>query len=459
MIKFKSLRPPKTHTGGELPIVSRDPHNLANDPDFEEEFEAFSCKVPAESPATPDRVTPDVRMRREFFGNLDLFMPDGTKVRMWGFFDPRVRNKGVFPNDIIRVTEGQIVLNTVHVRKNVHTIHHHAIEPTTFNDGVGHTSFEIQSRYTYQWQGNQAGTYFYHCHVNTTLHFEMGMYGFLVVDPPVPDNPDPRARGFVRRVDDIVPFHVEAFWAADEFDPVWHEFKHAEGLKCPNGEDSGLNDFNPRFFLITGVASPLTLTDPRVAIDAKVGDTILIRILNAGYTIQRFTIGLDAEVIEIDGRPLGQSPHSPYSRPFTIQANTPFELTTAQRWSVLIKPTESGTFPARVEYLQWINRTLFHTAETVINVKPATAENGKIAGYVTNRKGKPIRDADLTMKGKKTGTKMETTCNEHGFFEFTDLWEDTYTIVTRKRGYETHKHKEGLKKDEVKMMNMKMKRQ
>jgi hypothetical protein len=51
------------------------------------------------------------------------------------------------------------------------------------NDGVGHCSMELGG-YTYQWQPNFIGSYFYHCHRNTVQHFEYGLFGFTIIEPP-----------------------------------------------------------------------------------------------------------------------------------------------------------------------------------------------------------------------------------------------------------------------------------
>jgi FtsP/CotA-like multicopper oxidase with cupredoxin domain len=326
-------------------------------------FDTFGCEVFRENPDTPDKLNPDVDLVRKFFGNGRLETPDGRRVKIWGFFDPESDERQPFPSTLIRVRQGQVVHVTVENGKGSHTIHHHAIEPTTFNDGTGHTSFEVTGAYTYQWQPAEAGTFFYHCHKNTVLHFEMGMYGYIVVDPP---------EGPGRAFEGGPAYDVEAFWAPDDIDPKWHELNHDAGL-C--GEDVGLNDFNPDIFVITGVPTPLTLTDPRVAVKARLGQKILVRMLNASYSIIRTTIqGLDAQVIAIDGHALG-TPDRPWSKPFTIRAGQPFELTTAQRFDLLIDASVAGSHLVTMQFLDWITREIQDggngVAKTKITVEAA----------------------------------------------------------------------------------------
>ncbi len=343
-----------------------------NDFDFEDTgvagpltFDTFGCDVFHENPDTPDRVPPDVRLTRDFFSG-DLRLPGWGEVEIWGFEDDESNVEEPFPSALIRVRQGQVVHSTVKSSKGTHTIHHHGIEPTPFNDGVGHTSFEVSGHYTYQWLASSAGTYFYHCHKNTTLHFEMGMYGFLIVDPP---------SGPGKAFEGGPDYDVEALWAFDEIDPRWHDLNQDAGL-C--GEDEGLNDFNPAAFLISGVVAPQSdplITQSGVAVDAHSGQSILLRVLNAGYTIQSITIGqagdpLDMQVISVDGRALGGSPpgSEPWSRPFAIVPGQPFELTTAQRYDILLVPSAAGEYSVHVDFLQWIRRKRLGVAETVIRV-------------------------------------------------------------------------------------------
>lgn len=129
----------------------------------EQTYDTFSCNVWHENPDTPDLVRPDVRFTRQVYSSAKVTMPDGRDVRFWGFLDPESSGPDgdkPFPSPLIRVRQGQIVHTTLKAGKNTHTIHHHGIDPTTFNDGVGHLSFEVSGDYTYQWCPAYAGTYF-----------------------------------------------------------------------------------------------------------------------------------------------------------------------------------------------------------------------------------------------------------------------------------------------------------
>ncbi len=116
----------------------------------------------------------------------DLKMWDGKKLEFFLIGNPDVpaAKNGTFPGPTIRIPRGVVFHAQVEGHgQTPHTIHWHGIEPTAMNDGVGHASMEI-GEYTYQWQPNHIGSYFYHCHRSTTQHFEFGLYGFLIIEPP-----------------------------------------------------------------------------------------------------------------------------------------------------------------------------------------------------------------------------------------------------------------------------------
>jgi FtsP/CotA-like multicopper oxidase with cupredoxin domain len=308
-------------------------------------FDTFGCSTfKVDNLPTPDRLAPDVIFERGVRVGLELPTPDGKTIEVWRFEDERDR-RPVWPSPPIRVRQGQLVHTRLYSRNNSHTIHHHGIEPTTFNDGVGHVSFEVTGTYNYQWRASTPGTFFYHCHKNTVLHFEMGMYGLLIVDPP--SGPGTVYEGGPS-------YQVEAMWVADDLDPRWRTLGHSAGM-C--GDDVGLNRFDPKYFCISGVFAPNTLNDPRVMVSAQRGQTVLIRLLNASYSILRVTLPMDAQCVALDGHPLG-GPAKPWCAPYTIRANQAFELATAQRMDLLIRPRFAGVFTANLEFLDWITRSV-----------------------------------------------------------------------------------------------------
>jgi FtsP/CotA-like multicopper oxidase with cupredoxin domain len=318
--------------------------------------------------------------------NHEVILPNGTRVPMWIIEDPDDPAGGrVFPSKTLRIRRNEVVNVRVGNKTNTHTIHWHGIESSPVNDGVGKHSFEVSGNFIYQFQPRDAGTYLYHCHKNTTLHFEMGLYGLLIIDPDVPGAPfrdgGPGFAAALNPPGNLIPYDVEALWVGDEFDTRWHTLGHDAFMqKCREddpmapetfSQDGILNDFRPDVFLITGVptvddATPIRA--PLVSVEANVGQTILIRVGSAGYTVQRYILDIDAEVIAMDGRALGVPPASRYSRPFRLPAGTPISLTSAMRWDLIVRAERRGVFPARVEFFDWVNGRRLGIARTTITV-------------------------------------------------------------------------------------------
>jgi FtsP/CotA-like multicopper oxidase with cupredoxin domain len=343
----------------------------------------FSSTQPHEgTPVTEFERTPDASYVRKFF-NKTLTFPDGLATEIWSFEDD-IGSGRRFPAPVTRAVEGEIVHVLLESSKRVHTIHHHGIEPDPRNDGVGHTSFEVTGHYTYQWQpevgepGNpnlgSAGSYFYHCHVNTVLHVQMGMFGPMIFDPA-----GGRGKAFI---DDPVGYDItcEAIMVPYAVDPRWHTLQHAAGL---DGEDVGLNRFEPtNFYLMGGNLDtegkvPLT-TDPDVHICDRIltrppGDQPgLLRILDGQYfpTQVRFGGGLKAELIAHDGRPFRDTSRRP-SPPISVMTDK-VAFGTAERYDMRLHPPAGAisgdTFPVTVDFFNWIGEAVVGTATTVVEI-------------------------------------------------------------------------------------------
>ncbi len=324
-----------------------------------ETFDTFGCQVfnYDPGPPTPDwQTTPNpVYFERDVFTNGVMTMPDGFQLEYWGFEDT-LRRKGarVLPSPVIRLKEGQLAHVKLKTSKGPHTIHHHGIEPTTMNDGVGHVSFETSGDYTYQFLARHAGTWFYHCHRNTVLHFKMGLYGLLIVDPPeaFPQN---KPIGVPYRGGSKHSYDVEAFWVADDRDPIWQGRNHAAGL-C--GEDEGFNIWKPKYFFLTGVHKNFTQTSTAVRVRASRGlkQRVLIRLLNGAYSMLKVKInGIPVECISMDGHAMDPATR-PWCRPYGYAAGEAFLLPTAQRMELWFSAANlaPGLYPVDFEYLDWV---------------------------------------------------------------------------------------------------------
>lgn len=348
---------------------------------------------------TPDAILPSAGATFERRGLHDATLPVpglAAGVPMWSFEARMNRsvpvNIGTWPASTIRVREGEIVHTVMNNRQGPHTIHHHGIEPTPANDGVGHLTFEVSGgNYTYQWKAAESGTYFYHCHRNTTLHFEMGMYGMLIVDPNVEGAPfADGGPGMCLVRDTPTAYHREAIWVADDIDSRWHNgLPVAVGIQaCDTDGRSGfvlwgdpdnprLNDFNPTYFVVSGQAAQavddgVNLIEG-VRATATSGEKILVRALNASYctTVWTFPTSLQGSVIARDGRTLGRSRFGSYSEPFTLASiGHQFTFTTAQRFDILVDTAGArlGEHLVTIEFRHWITNALLRTLRVPITI-------------------------------------------------------------------------------------------
>jgi hypothetical protein len=361
--------------------------------DATNENEALDLDLP-----TPDEVTPDRSFeRRGIHDSIDLPLnvPGLGPVNMWSFRD-NVDGTSSWPAKTIRVKEGEVIHSRMANRRGPHTIHHHGIEPTPMNDGVGHLTMDIGGglRYKYQWLAGESGTYFYHCHVNTVLHFEMGMYGMLIIDPDVPGAPfTDGGSGAVMMRDEPVSYDVEAVWVPDDIDRRWHILDQpnyheragivrGEFVSINNPVNPRLHDFNPDVFAVSGVAAPFGQDGALLSgaqATATLGDKVLVRALNAAYctTRWRFPATVQGTVVAVDGRTLGRSPFGRYSEPYSLASiNHQFELTTAQRWDILIdtgSASRLGQHVVEVDFLHWYTKNRLFTVRMPIQVNSAGA--------------------------------------------------------------------------------------
>jgi FtsP/CotA-like multicopper oxidase with cupredoxin domain len=304
---------------------------------------------------------PDVVFDLGIDMNIQVTMDDGNTVTMWGFTDMGGNMGGGgmggggmggmgggFPSPAMRVRQGDLVHTRLQVGMMMyHTIHHHGIEPEYRSDGVGHISWDVNGQYTYQWRPAHAGTYFYHCHTNTVLHAELGMYGALIVDPP-------SGPGTV--FDGGPAYDLEAVWAVDEIDSSWHTLDWTAGT-C--GGDVGLNQLDPDYFVISGVDGTQSAMDaPGIAVTMSLGERLLVRYINAGYLPQQIRFGgLIANVVASDGRPL----------PTPVQVDR-LDTVSAERYDCLFQPTRRGDYIVEADVRHWVTGQVLGTARTRISV-------------------------------------------------------------------------------------------
>ena len=291
---------------------------------------AFLCVALMISRAAAQQAPPAL------FSEMDgiHFLEDGTALPIWGYgwtTDGYI----TLPGPLLHYQEGdQVVLAFENPSPESHTIHLHGLDVDQANDGVPSTSFYVATgeSTTYDFTATHSGTYLYHCHVTTTLHLTMGMYGMVLVT-----RPDGTIYEGGPLVSQDVPLLFSDLEVATNLDPVGSFPFH---------------DMRPDVFMVNGKAG--SQLDDEVVWTTSDAPTAL-RLGSAAYSRIRchFPEALNAQLWMSDGRPV------------PVEVLDSLDMYPGERFTVLIQPEEgyNGGFHAEFlhmvddqsESMQWIS--------------------------------------------------------------------------------------------------------
>lgn len=252
-------------------------------------------------------------------------LADGTLVPIWGYgwvADGEI----TLPGPLLQYVEGEEVnLAFTNPSPESHTIHLHGLDVDQANDGVPQTSFQVVTGETaeYNFTATHTGTYLYHCHVTTTLHLTMGMYGMILVT-----RPDNTLFEGGPAVSADYPLLFSDLEIATNMDPV---------------QSFPFHDIRPDVFLVNGLSDQQLLT-----VDQTVWSTstspVALRLGSMAYSIVncQFPSELNAQLYMSDGRAI----------PTPVDINS-LEIFPGERFTVLLTPDEGydGSFTADFRHM------------------------------------------------------------------------------------------------------------
>jgi FtsP/CotA-like multicopper oxidase with cupredoxin domain len=202
-----------------------------------------------------------------------LALPGPTTVDIWGFSQDTGTGCGpaALPGPVLDVNVGDVV--TVNLQNNL------AEDVSIVFPGQSlipnAVVVEPGTSDSYTFTASDPGTYLYEAGTNTAVQVGMGLYGALVVRPPT------GAYG-----DSSTEFDVEEILVLSEIDANLNNYPGGpNGFDFVGDPNTYTAGYHPTYFLINGKAYPDT-----EAIEANVGDRVLLRYLNAGLSHHTMTL-------------------------------------------------------------------------------------------------------------------------------------------------------------------------
>ncbi|PYE50993.1 multicopper oxidase domain-containing protein [Deinococcus yavapaiensis] len=240
--------------------------------------------------------------RREFtieVHKIHAEIAPGVKVEQWAFGFPG--QPPTVPGPPLVVTQGDhVVIHFKNTHDQPHTLHLHGIDRLSQEmDGLNEVLPGQET--TYEFVATEAGTFGYHCHFQTYLHADMGMYGAIIVEPK-----EASARVWKN----------EHAMILDEWD-------------SRQNPGAAVHKSEPNYFLVNGKSFPLI---PDITIPD--GQTDLIRVADFGEEVHSLHMhGNSFLIIARNGFPLPQP----------VQEDT-LLIAPGERVDILVKGRD-GAFP------------------------------------------------------------------------------------------------------------------
>ena len=252
-------------------------------------------------------------------------LADGTILPIWGYgwvADGEISLPGPF----LQYLEGdEVNLAFTNPSPESHTIHLHGLDVDQANDGVPQTSFQVATGESaeYNFTATHTGTYLYHCHVTTTLHLTMGMYGMILVT-----RPDNTLYAGGPEVSADYPLLFSDLEIATNMAPV---------------QSFPFHDIRPDIFMVNGLSDQQLFTVDQT-IWSNPSSPVALRLGSMAYSIVHchFPAELNAQLYMSDGRAVNE--------PISLST---LEIFPGERFTVLINtdPEYDGSFTADFRHM------------------------------------------------------------------------------------------------------------
>ena len=258
-----------------------------------------------------------------------VFAPKLVGMAVENFDTQEARYSLRLPSPAIRIEQGDKVFITLENSHYMpHTLHLHGSDHGFVdaagegNDGVPVTS-EVPvmpgKARTYELTPRQAGTMYYHCHVQPHVHVQMGLQGLFVIEENRPDNWLQTLNvgaGLVR-----APSRASRESYDREYDLHYLDLDRQLGERIQRYNDPRLitqsmhrdydiTDATVDYFTLNGRSFPYTFRESLLVADE--GETIRLRVVNGGSKgIALHTHGHKFVVTDRDGVPLPEPARAP----------------------------------------------------------------------------------------------------------------------------------------------------